>query len=215
MIDINTQIDAIHREVGTQSVESGEAVSVLLRRSYDAPVEDVWDALTDPDRIKRWFMPISGDLREGGDFQLEGNAGGRILHCEPPRLLRATFGGETSVVELRLTPDGEGSTTFEFEHTVPMEIAGSGAGALYVGPGWDGALMALGLFLDGKVIGDPVAAASSPEAIDFSRHSVRAWTSAIEASGTASAGDIAAAVEASLAQFAPDTGDTPDQNGRP
>jgi len=209
VIDINTQIDAIHREVVTTSAESGEAVSVLLRRSYDATVADVWDALTDPERIRRWFMPISGDLREGGDFQLEGNAGGRILHCEPPRLVRATFGGETSIVELRLTPDGDGATTFELEHTVPVEMAGSGAGALYVGPGWDGAVMGLGLFLDGTVIDDPVAAASSPEAIDFSRHSIRAWTSAVEASGTAGPDEIAAAVEASLAQFAPDTGETP------
>jgi uncharacterized protein YndB with AHSA1/START domain len=205
VIDIVNQIDAIHRRVGTQSAESGEAVSVLLRRAYDSPADDVWDAVTDPERIKRWFMPVSGDLREGGDFQLEGNAGGRILRCDPPRLLRATFGGETSIVELRLTPDGEGATTLELEHTVPIEMAGSGAGALYVGPGWDGAVMALGLFLEGVVTGDPVAAASSAEAQAFSRQSVEAWTSAIEASGTAGPDDIAAAVEASLAQFAPDT----------
>jgi len=214
VIDISNQIDAIHREVGSRSAESGEVVSVLLRRGYDAPVDDVWDAVTDPDRIKRWFMPISGDLREGGNFQLEGNAGGRILRCEPPRLLRATFGGETSVVELRLIPDGDGATTFELEHTVPIEMAGSGAGALYVGPGWDGALMGLGLFLAGTVADDPVAAASSPEAQEFSRHSVQAWTAAIEASGTAAPDEIAAAVEAALAQFAPGIGDTSDRTGQ-
>ena len=205
MIDIASHVDAIQREVGIRSAESGEVVSVLLRRVYDAPVEDVWDAVTDPDRIRRWFMPISGDLRESGEFQLEGNAGGRILRCDPPRLVRATFGGETSIVELRLTPDGDGATTFELEHSVPIEFAGSGAGALYVGPGWDGAFMALDLFLAGNVADDPVAAAGSPEAIDFSRHSVRAWTAAIEASGTAGPDEIAAAVEASLAQFAPES----------
>jgi uncharacterized protein YndB with AHSA1/START domain len=37
----------------------------LKRRTYDADIEDVWSALTDPDRMKRWFMPISGDLRVG------------------------------------------------------------------------------------------------------------------------------------------------------
>ena len=208
MIDIVNQIDAIHREVATRSAESGEVVSVLLRREYDAPADDVWDAITDPDRIKRWFMPISGDLREGGEFQLEGNAGGRILRCDPPSLLRATFGGETSIVELRLIPNGVDATTFELEHTVPIEMAGSGAGALYVGPGWDGALMGLGLFLDGTVIDDPVAAASSPEAQQFSCESVQAWTATIQASGTAGPEEIAAAVEASLAQFAPDSGDS-------
>jgi uncharacterized protein YndB with AHSA1/START domain len=212
VIDITDQINAIHREVGSQAAESGEVVAVLLRRSYRAAVADVWDAVTDPDRISRWFVPVSGDLREGGDFQLEGNAGGRILRCDPPRLLKVTFGGETSIVELRLASDGDSSTTLELEHSVPIEMAGSGAGALYIGPGWDGALMALGLFLSGTVIDDPVAAAGSAEAQEFSRHWIDAWTTAIEASGTAGPDDIAAAVEAAKAQFAPDSGD-PDHNG--
>ncbi|MGW0592455.1 SRPBCC family protein [Streptosporangium sp. NPDC002607] len=211
MIDVIAQINAIHREVGSRSTDSGESIGLLLRRGYDAPIQDVWEALTDPDRMKRWFLPVSGELRVGGTFQLEGNAGGRILHCEPPRLLRVTFGGETSVVELRLSPDGEG-TTLELEHTVPLEMAGSGAGALYVGPGWDGALMALDLFVAGEVGHDPVAAANSPEGQEFSRQSVHAWTATVEASGTAGSAEIAAAVDASLAQFAPDIDSAPDQN---
>jgi uncharacterized protein YndB with AHSA1/START domain len=203
MIDIARQLAAIHREVGRHPADSGEEVTVLLRRSYDADIEDVWDAVTDPDRVKRWFMPLSGDLRPGGKFQLEGNAGGEILTCEPPRLLKVTFGGPASLVELRLSAAGE-TTTLELEHTVPLEMAGSGAGALYVGPGWDGALMALDLFVRGEVIADPVAAASSPEAQEFSRGSVQAWAATIESSGTATAEEIAAGVEMSLAQFAPD-----------
>jgi len=79
MIDTTDQIDAIHREVERRSVDGDEVVSVLLRRAYGASVQDVWSAVTDPERIARWFMPVSGDLREGGDFQLQGNAGGRIL----------------------------------------------------------------------------------------------------------------------------------------
>jgi uncharacterized protein YndB with AHSA1/START domain len=207
VIDITQQIDAIHREVHTRTVTTGEVVGVALRRTYDAPVEDVWDAVTDPERIKRWFLPVSGDLREGGDFELEGNAGGRILRCERPRLLQVTFGGETSLVELRLTPDGDEATTLELEHTVPLEMAGSGAGALYVGPGWDGAFLGLGLYLGGTAPADPVAAASSPEALEFSRQSVHAWTTTVEASGTASTDEVAAAVAVALAQFAPGTGD--------
>lgn len=209
MIDTISQIDAIHREVGRRTGDDGELVGVLLQRRYQSPVEDVWDAITDPERIKRWFLPLTVDLHEGGDFQLEGNAGGRILRCDRPRLLRVTFGGDTSIVELRLIPDGDDATTLELEHTVPLEMAGSGAGALYVGPGWDGAFLALGLFLSGEVIDDPVAAASSPEAQTFSRASVAAWTTTIEKSGTAGPDDIAAAVQVSLAQFAPDTGNEP------
>lgn len=204
MIDIASHLKAIHREVGNRPTESGEVVCVSLRRSYNASIEDVWDAVTNPERTQRWFLPLSGDLRVGGTFQLEGNAGGDILECEPPRLLRLTFGGSASLVELRLSPAGDGETILELEHTVPLEMAGSGAGALYVGPGWDGAFMALGLFLEGVVSDDPVAAANSPQGQEFSRQSVHAWASAIESSGTATADEIAAAAEASLAQFAPD-----------
>jgi uncharacterized protein YndB with AHSA1/START domain len=206
MIDIASQLNAIHRQVEQQPPAdgSGERVSVLLRRSYDAPIGDVWDALTQPDRIQRWLMPIGGELRVGGNFQLEGNAGGEVLTCEPPRLLKVTFGGPGSIVEVRLTPDGDRDTVLELEHTVPIEMAQSGAGALYVGPGWDGALLGLGLFLRGEAVGDPVAAASSPQAQEFSKQSVHAWAEVVKDSGTATAEQLTAATEVSLAQFAPD-----------
>lgn len=203
MMDIGEQLKAIHREVDKRPIDGGEGVSLLLRRNYNAPIEDVWDAVTDPDRMKRWFLPVSGDLRAGGTFQLEGNAGGEILKCEPPRLLKVTFGGPTSLVELRLSEDGDSDTILELEHTVPIEMAGSGAGALYVGPGWDGVLMALALFFDGE-ISDPVAVTNSAEGQEFSRQSVHAWVTAVESSGTASTDEIAAATQVSLAQFAPD-----------
>lgn len=206
MIDIANQLKAIHRTVEqlTPADGSGERVSVLLRRDYNAAIDDVWEAFTQPDRIKRWFMPISGDLHVGGTFQLEGNAGGEILACEPPRLLRVTFGGPTSIVEVRLTAQGESDTTLELEHTVPIEMAQSVAGALYVGPGWDGALMGLDLFLRGEAIGDPVAAANSTEAQEFSRQSVHAWAEVVKGSGAATDEQLAVATEVSLAQFAPD-----------
>ena len=206
MIDIANQLNAIHRQVERRPAADGdgERVSVLLRRSYDTTVQDVWDAVTDPDRMKRWFLPVSGDLQVGGSFQLEGNAGGEILTCEPPRLLRVTFGDPNSIVELRLTAQGDGDTLLELEHTIPIEMAQSGAGAMWVGPGWDGALLGLGLFLRGEAVGDPVAAANSPEARAFSKESVHAWAAVVEGSGTATAEQLAAATEVSLAQFAPD-----------
>jgi uncharacterized protein YndB with AHSA1/START domain len=212
-IDIASQLSAIHRQVEQQPPAdgSGESVSVLMRCRYDAPIGDVWDAVTQPDRIKRWFMPISGELRAGGTFQLEGNAGGDILSCEPPRLLKVTFGAPTSIVEVRLTPQGDSDTVLELEHTVPIEMAQSGAGALYVGPGWDGALLGLGRFLGGEAVGDPVAAASSPQAQEFSKRSVHAWAEVVRDSGTASAEQLAAATEVSLAQFAPDLATAPPQ----
>jgi uncharacterized protein YndB with AHSA1/START domain len=203
MIDIPAQIGAIDRAVRrTPREDGGENVTVLARRTYAAEPEDTWSALTDPSRIARWFMPVSGDLRVGGSFQLEGNAGGDILECDQPRRLRVTFGGETSFLELRLSPAGDGATTLELEHTVPIEMAQSGAGALWVGPGWDGGLLALGLFLAGEMVDNPVAAANSPVALAFSEESVRAWAAAVEASGTATAEQLSEAVQVSMAQFA-------------
>ena len=150
-------------------------------------MSDVWEAITDPDRVRRWFLPLTGDLRPGGTFQLEGHAGGEIISCEPPAHLVVTFGGENSLVDVRLSADGE-QTLLILEHAVPLSLAGSAAGALYVGPGWDGALMSIGLYLDGKVADNPVAAANTPEAQQFSAESIDAWTAAVEASGTADAG---------------------------
>ncbi|GHE84183.1 activator of HSP90 ATPase [Amycolatopsis deserti] len=203
MLDIANHLKAIHREVRRGTTSGGETVTVLVRRRYDASVEDVWDAVTDPARVRRWFLPLTGDLREGGSFQLEGNAGGDILTCDAPRLLKVTFGGPSSIVEVRLTGNGE-ATDLELEHTVPIEIAQSGAGALFVGPGWDGALMGLALYVAGEAPEDPVAAANSPEVQEFNAGSVRAWSTAVEESGTATAEEIAALAQVSMAQFAPD-----------
>ena len=145
MIDIATQIGAIERSVTrTPREDGGENVTVLARRTYRAEPDDTWSALTDPARVARWFMPLSGDLRVGGSFQLEGNAGGEILECDRPNRFRVTFNGETSIVEVRLAAAADGMTALELEHTVPIEMAQSGAGALWVGPGWDGGLLALG-----------------------------------------------------------------------
>jgi uncharacterized protein YndB with AHSA1/START domain len=202
-IDIPSQLAAIYRRVGLTPADD---VGVLLRRNYNAEVEDVWEALTDPDRMKRWFMPITGELRVGGSFQLHGNAGGDILECDPPTRFKVTFGGPTSIVEVRLRAEGE-ETVLELEHTVPLTIAQSVAGALYVGPGWDGALMALDLYTRGQVVEDPAAAASSREVQAFSKASVGAWEAAVREAAGASEEEIAGAVQVSLAQFSPDVKD--------
>jgi hypothetical protein len=93
------------------------------------------------------------------------------------------------------------------EHTVPIEMAQSGAGALFVGPGWDGGFVALDLYLRGQVADDPVAAANSPEGLELSRQAVDVWLDVVRGSGTATPEEIEFALQMSLAQFAPGTGD--------
>ena len=201
MIDIVNHIGAIGRAV--EAEPGSETATVTLERRYDAEPADVWEALTDPARISRWFLPISGELHEGGNFSLEGNAGGDILTCRPPERLVVTFGGPTSVVEVRLAADGDG-TLLVMQHAVPMAMAGSAAGAIYVGPGWDGVLMGLALYLVGEAPEDPVAVANSIEGQQFCAASIDAWTTVLEVSSTADAVAIAEARRVSLAQFAPE-----------
>jgi hypothetical protein len=200
IIDIAEQIGATSRHVEQQGNEGAEIVTVTLQRRYPAELADVWQAVTDPDRVRRWFLPLTGELREGGNFQLEGHAGGDIVTCEPPRHLVVTFGGESSIVDVMLSDQ----TLLTLTHSVPVELAGSTAGALYVGPGWDGALLGIGLYLAGEASSDPVAAANSLEVQDFNVISIKEWLAAIETSGTAETEAISAAQQAALAQFAPD-----------
>lgn len=201
MIDILEHINAIHRQVQV----TGEDVRVVLRRSYQAEMEEVWDALTDPERIRRWFMPITGELKPGGSFQLEGNAGGEILECEPPQRFKLTFGGPTSLVEITLSAGPDDTTELQMDHSVPAAMAGGAGGALYVGPGWDGGLMGLALYLEGQIAEDqdPREMANSPEVAEFTKESVRAWIKAVRESGLAGEDELRAAAEASIAQFAP------------
>jgi uncharacterized protein YndB with AHSA1/START domain len=114
--DIAKQIGAISREVSRQHTESGETVAVTLQRRYPADQADVWQAITDPVRVRRWFLPLTGDLREGGSLQLEGHAGGDIVRREPPRHLMVTFGGETSIVDVMLSGDGQ-QTLLKLTHS--------------------------------------------------------------------------------------------------
>jgi uncharacterized protein YndB with AHSA1/START domain len=212
LIDIVREIQAIQRETGSGRTAAGEGHRLVLQRTFDAPVEDVWDALTTPERISRWFLPISGDYRVGGHYQFEGNAGGEIVACDRPNRLRVTWAfGDTSdpasisEVEVRLAPAGEGSTTFELEHTaiVPGEMWDEyGPGA--VGVGWDMGLLGLSLYLrTGATVEDPMAWQLSDEGRDFATRSSAAWGVANAASG-ASPEAVAKGVANSTLFYAPD-----------
>src|SRR4029434_452351 len=96
--DIAGLIGAVTREVTGREHDGRPARVVSASRTYDTTMEDVWDAVTNAERIPRWCLPVSGDLRLGGRYQLQGNAGGEITRCEPPRAVGMTweFGGEVS-----------------------------------------------------------------------------------------------------------------------
>lgn len=149
-IDVDTQINAVTRTVGSRTWQAGQVRTVTISQRYDTDPDDLWDAVTNAERLPRWFLPVSGELKVGGRFQLEGNAGGTIEECEPGQRLLATweFGGGLSWIEVRLTPE-DGATRLELEHIAvdsdPEHWAKFGPGA--VGIGWDGALSGLALHL--------------------------------------------------------------------
>ena len=106
-IDTDAEAAAIARRAARRAGAAGDdAIAVAARRAYPAPPAAVWAALTEPDRLRRCFLPVSGDLRPGGAFQAEGNAGGVVRACDPPRALEVTWGDERSVVSLALADDG-------------------------------------------------------------------------------------------------------------
>lgn len=141
------------REV-EETTRGGQAVRVVVgTRSYPTDSADLWDALTNPERIPRWFLPIAGDLRPGGRYSLEGNASGTIERCDSPTALDLTweFAGSVSWVAVRLEPTDDG-TRLTLKHSMLKDDAGEahweqfGPGA--TGVGWDLSFLGLGWFLD-------------------------------------------------------------------
>ena len=168
------------------------AVVAVAVRSYDTTIEDLWHAITTPERLARWFLPVEGDLKIGGRYQLKGNAGGTITRCDPPNALDVTweFMGATSWVHVRLVADG-GRTRFTLEHIAHEDGIGKehlerfGPGA--AGVGWDLGLRGLEQHLrEPAVTLDPAAAeawALSAEGKAFVRASGEAWGAADAAAG--------------------------------
>jgi uncharacterized protein YndB with AHSA1/START domain len=198
MIDVTEQISAVRRQVGSRVLEAGEARVVTITRDYPAELADVWDACTSAERIPRWFLPVTGELKEGGSYQLQGNAGGTVTRCDPPHGFDATweFGGDVSWIELRLSDAGGGRTRFQLHHIAHVDDerwSEFGPGA--VGVGWDSGLLGLSEHLTGGQL-DPTKAlewVASEEGRRFMAESSEAWYEASVAAGTDPAAARAAA----------------------
>jgi len=189
-IDVLRYIGAVTREIQTREYQGRSARVLVAACAYDTNIDDVWDAITNAERIPRWFLPISGDLRLGGRYQLHGNAGGQITACDPPCKLDLTweFGGQVSWVNLQLTELSDGGSRLRLEHIahVPDDLWNQfGPGA--VGVGWDLTMLGLGRHLETGAAVDPKQAMEWPATEDgkeFVSRSSEGWCRASIAAGT-------------------------------
>ncbi len=134
------------RILGRLGAADGSGV-VRIEDRYDTDIDDLWQAITDPQRLSRWYGEVTGDLRSGGEFQeyipgAELTSVGRIVACEPPTRLLVTSretdeswqkgtGAEPfdGVTEATLTTDGDQTILVIEARGLPLDkLAGYGAG---------------------------------------------------------------------------------------
>lgn len=108
---------------GTLTID-GDYATITFERRIRHKVPRVWEALTDPEHLARWYMTKARlDARSGGSIDYwsglaQFHVTGKILVWQPPRLFehewnveprRELPNGERSVVRWELTPDGDGT----------------------------------------------------------------------------------------------------------
>lgn len=139
-----------------QVLRDDAGVRLEFARTYDAPVGDVWSAITDPDRMARWFGRWTGDPATGAvEVVMSAEDGATpetvtIDECVPPRRLAVTLASADGpwplVVDLA---EQDGRTSLRFIHLLAEPYD---AGSL--GPGWQFYLDRLDAVLAGAPIPD-------------------------------------------------------------
>jgi uncharacterized protein YndB with AHSA1/START domain len=135
---------------GTLLAADGKGIARMEDR-YDTSIDDLWSALTDPQRLARWVAEVSGDLRPGGDLRASFTSGwegaGRVEECEPPRRLLLTLDPgqeDETVIEAELFAEGDQTRLVVEERGLPLaELAAHGAG-------WQAHVEDLAAYLEGR-----------------------------------------------------------------
>jgi uncharacterized protein YndB with AHSA1/START domain len=125
------------RVLGSLGSADGKGV-VRVEDRFDTDIDDLWSALTDPQRLVRWLGEVEGDLRLGGEFRARFFASGwegtaRVEACEPPRrlLLQTASPDEEGeqFIEATLVADGSQTVLTWDERGMPLNLlAEYGAG---------------------------------------------------------------------------------------
>ncbi len=122
-----------------------------MKVAYQTDAENLWSAITDPQRLAQWYGAIDGDLQKGGEFTAVVLASGwdgrgRIDECVPKRKLEVTTWEEEGVEHVvagELVVDG-GETVLALEvRGVPLDFVWA------YGVGWQVHLEDLGTHIAG------------------------------------------------------------------
>jgi uncharacterized protein YndB with AHSA1/START domain len=146
-------------ELRHRRIAAGDARVAVFTRTYPTTIDDLWDACTNPERLRRWYVPVTGDLRVGGTFEQVNMGSGVIVVCEPPHHLVLSLGGGVDEIEARLSPAAEADmTVLEIQHATTIdshEIGGQMFDAIFcMGGGYYPRLLALDLYLRGTLPAD-------------------------------------------------------------
>ena len=119
--------------LGSLHSVDGEGV-VRMEARFDTGIDDLWGALTEPDRLARWYGEVEGELAQGGEFRLRitlsGERTGRIDVCEPRQRLLLTMRDpdrrpgqpEQTVIEARLTAEGDRTRLVWETRGLPVDL---------------------------------------------------------------------------------------------
>ena len=119
--------------LGSLRSVDGEGV-VRMEDRFDTGIDDLWGALTDPDRLAHWYGEVEGELSQGGELRvriaLAGERTGQVEACEPPQRLLVTMGDpdpqpgqpEQTVIEAQLIAEGAQTRLVWEERGMPINL---------------------------------------------------------------------------------------------
>jgi uncharacterized protein YndB with AHSA1/START domain len=137
--------------------KDGERYRLVYTEVYATDPDDLWEALTTPERLARWMAVYTGDLRLGGTWEVASDGDGpwgrgTVTACDAPHGFTTTWQAEqedpTELV-VCLEPVDAG-TRLVLEH--------DGVRSIFYGAGWQTYLEQLIVHID-----DPAAPARTEE----------------------------------------------------
>ena len=107
-----------------------ETKPLIVERSYNAPIEKVWKAITDKDQMKKWYFELKEFKAEkgfkfqftGGDDKVQYLHECEVIVADPPNKLSYSWtypehNTGYSVVTWELFEEGQGKTRLKLTHT--------------------------------------------------------------------------------------------------